>query len=208
MATKNYSGFYVYTHARPDGSVFYIGKGRGRRAWDLSPSRRSLHHRNITTKHGLDAIVVSILPVPTEDAAFSIERAMIADHLASGFHLTNFTKGGEGCSGRPVSATAALGLAKGRLDWHARELNDASKARILAGMSKGRISAAMWRQSPEGVAHIRSLGAISAAATAARSPVSKVCEVCNSPFETKSLKNVRWCGKVCGLRGWRMKKAA
>lgn len=24
--------FYAYTHSRPDGSVFYVGKGQGRRA--------------------------------------------------------------------------------------------------------------------------------------------------------------------------------
>lgn len=34
--------FFVYLYKRPDGSVFYVGKGTKRRALSVSPSRRKV----------------------------------------------------------------------------------------------------------------------------------------------------------------------
>ena len=44
--------FFVYLHKRPDGSVFYVGKGSKARANEFAPSRRTAHHRNVVAKHG------------------------------------------------------------------------------------------------------------------------------------------------------------
>ena len=98
--TATPSAFYVYTHARPDGLVFYVGKGAARRAWDFSPSRRTLHHLNIIRKHGAKNIVVRIIPQPDESSAFAHEIALIATCRSSGVELINLTDGGEGTSGR------------------------------------------------------------------------------------------------------------
>ncbi len=96
MASKK--SFYAYTHSRPDGSVFYVGKGSGRRAWNFTHGRNP-HHRSIIKKHGAENIVVTVFPCDNEESAFELERMMIAEHP----DLANMTEGGEGASGRPIS---------------------------------------------------------------------------------------------------------
>lgn len=95
--------FYVYTHARPDGRVFYVGKGCARRAHDFSPARRTPHHLNIIKKYGRDQIRVEILNCVSEAEAFDRERDLIRSLRESGHSLVNLTMGGEGASGRLVS---------------------------------------------------------------------------------------------------------
>lgn len=103
--------FYAYTHSRPDGSVFYVGKGFGRRAWNFTHGRNP-YHRSIIKKHGAENIIVTVFPCESEEAAFELERKMIAEHP----DLANMTEGGEGASGRPISdkTRAAFDAARGR----------------------------------------------------------------------------------------------
>ena len=97
------SGFYVYTHRKATtGEIFYVGKGHGRRAWLRTD--RSAHWRNIVTKHGLTVEIVA--DGLQEWYAFELECDLIALHgrrdQGNG-PLVNWTDGGEGASGRPVS---------------------------------------------------------------------------------------------------------
>ena len=86
--------YYVYSYVREDGTPYYIGKGKERRAWQS-------HKRS----NGSD-----ILPVDTsrihiiqqnlsESQAFSLEKQLILDYgridLGTGC-LRNLTEGGEG----------------------------------------------------------------------------------------------------------------
>lgn len=96
--------FYVYTHAKPNGDIFYVGKGSGKRAWDFSPSRRTKHHINIINKYGRNNIKVTIIPCEWEYLAFKLERALISGHRYLGVALINLTDGGEGAAGRKFSA--------------------------------------------------------------------------------------------------------
>lgn len=93
--------FYVYEHWRPDENVcFYIGKGKGKRAFDLL--HRSFHHKNITAKLSLAGLCVDVRFVGTnlsENIAFDLEIERIAFWRAQGVFLTNRTDGGEGPSG-------------------------------------------------------------------------------------------------------------
>lgn len=91
MAQGN--GFYAYTHSRPDGSVFYVGKGKGRRAWNFTHGRNP-YHRRVVEKYGRENIVVTVYPCADEAAAFELEKRLIAEHP----RLTNMTEGGEGGS--------------------------------------------------------------------------------------------------------------
>ncbi len=104
MTARSHAGFYVYMHSRPCGELFYVGKGTGRRAWDLAPSRRIRHHRNIVEKHGISAILVEIIPCASEDQAFELEREHIARARECGARLCNIVDGGQGASGRKFSA--------------------------------------------------------------------------------------------------------
>lgn len=97
--------FYVYEHIRPDtGDVFYVGKGKGRRANDFR--NRGPHHKNITAKLrklGLSVEIRIIAANLTEANAFVLERECIAFWREFGSALINYTDGGEGTSGSIVS---------------------------------------------------------------------------------------------------------
>lgn len=76
--------YYVYVHKRAsDGSIFYVGKGSGRRLLDLSG--RNAHWKRVVDRHGFTASkICSDLP---EVCALSIERALI--HKIGMKNLTN-----------------------------------------------------------------------------------------------------------------------
>lgn len=90
--------FYIYAHHRKsDGSIFYIGKGVGRRA--SNPGGRSLYWRRVVAKYGHTVrIVKKNMP---EQCAFSLERALIAAHGRG--NLANLSDGGEGVTGITAS---------------------------------------------------------------------------------------------------------
>ena len=87
---------YVYVHRRKtDGSVFYVGKGTGNRAW--SASKRNKHWVSVTSKHGCD---VQILQDGLQSwYAYEVEVEVLSRLLEDGVKLTNKTDGGDGCMG-------------------------------------------------------------------------------------------------------------
>ena len=131
--------FYVYTHAKPNGVVFYVGKGFGRRAWYFG-SRRNPHHLAIINKYGAENIIVKLAPCDDEVAAFALEKELIEAYGGvKGFGgLVNQTDGGEGASGRPVSekVLAAFNAARG--------LPKTTRARKAASESLKRL----WVENP------------------------------------------------------------
>lgn len=87
--------FYVYAHKRADdGSVFYIGKGTKRRAYNKS---RNSHWKNIVAKHGytIEFLATGL----DEEFAFLVEQEAIDLYRRRGFVLANKTDGGEGSTG-------------------------------------------------------------------------------------------------------------
>lgn len=98
----NEKKFYVYVHRRvSDGKVFYVGKGKGKRAW--CKSTRSDWWKRVESKHGRTVHI--IVRNVQETCAFSIEVALIS-FLGSG-ELVNMTRGGEGASGSKRSSEFA-----------------------------------------------------------------------------------------------------
>lgn len=85
--------FYVYIHRKKSNNdVFYVGKGKGKRAYDTSS--RSEYWKRVYLKHG--RIVEIIESGLSECDAFELEKEMIIFYRNNGYKLANLTDGGEG----------------------------------------------------------------------------------------------------------------
>jgi hypothetical protein len=134
------NNFYVYIH-RLEGQElpFYIGKGRGRRAWKTD--RRSQYWKNIVKEGRLSVEIVQ--NALTEKEAFELERLLIKQYgrRQYGGCLCNLTDGGEGGSGMVMSEEAKAKLAAAARGKPAHNkgvpLSDETKQKLSASL-KGR----------------------------------------------------------------------
>ena len=98
MSSTNIYHFYIYAYIRENGSVYYIGKGKDKRAWDK-------HGHNVNVPdHSRIIIMESNL---SELGAFALERFYIKWYGRIDTNtgsLENKTNGGEGTSGFIVTA--------------------------------------------------------------------------------------------------------
>ena len=119
--------FYVYEHIRLDNmTCFYVGKGKGERAYDLE---RNDHHDNISNMCGHAVIIIE--DNLTEDEAYWLERDIIEDYVFNlGYginieghndydhelpHLTNMNWGGRGVtSGMHHSEEAKMKMSESK----------------------------------------------------------------------------------------------
>lgn len=85
--------FGVYTHAKPDGAIFYVGKGNRSRSRNL---KRNKWHANVVSKYGPENIIINFYECRSEKEAFCKEVQMILEYRNQGISLTNRTNGGEG----------------------------------------------------------------------------------------------------------------
>jgi len=158
--------FYVYAHLRKDtGRVFYVGKGRRRRAW--SSLGRNEDWKAIEAISGFD--VRMIAEGLNEDLAFAIEVKAIAI-LSRICQLTNRCKGGKGGSFtgythteqvRAIISNAQRGRAKSEA--HKKKLREANIGKKLPAETIAKMMAARTgnglRGSTKSEAHKRALSA-------------------------------------------------
>jgi hypothetical protein len=129
---KNY---YVYQYLREDGTPYYIGKGKGSRAY--------LNGRSTPKPPDPDRIQF-VKENLTEDEAFALERNLIAKYgrkdLGTGI-LRNLTEGGEGASGRiakleSIEKRVAKNTGKKRTPEQKKRMSLAQKGRAPAEYTK------------------------------------------------------------------------
>lgn len=131
MATK----YFVYLHSKPDGTIFYVGKGTKVRAYAFKAPRRNPHYKNIIAKHGQDNILVELIECESEEHAFQVEIETIARMRANGVALVNMTDGGEGTSGFTQPEHVRQAVAKANTE---RIFTDDQRRRISEKL-KGRV---------------------------------------------------------------------
>ena len=135
--------FYIYLHRRAtDNTVFYVGKGHGKRAWFVN--NRSNRWNYIVTKHGYNVVIVQ--DNLTEEQAFILEKELIADIGKES--LCNMTDGGEGASGlvhseesRRKMSNASIGRKK--TEEHKQKIREFNIGRKLPDETRKKISAAL-----------------------------------------------------------------
>ena len=88
--------FYTYSHTKPDGTIFYIGKGIGLRAW--KKTKRNQHWKNIVAKYKTYGVEI-LANWDTEKEALDHEILLISCLRDMGYKLANMTDGGDGTSG-------------------------------------------------------------------------------------------------------------
>lgn len=142
-------GFYTYLHRRADaGSVFYVGKGKGDRAYNRHGRGRSWNSAAIS------GFTVSLLAYwPTEEEAFEHEKFLIACFRDLGAPLCNKTDGGEGSSGhvhteetRKIIRAMLVGLPK------AKSVGPAKPRKPHSAETRAKLSERAKARAPEVVA--------------------------------------------------------
>lgn len=89
-------GHYVYVHCRAtDGGVFYVGKGKKNRAWQLTG--RNKDWNQVAEDHGIRVDIV--FSSESVDDAYAIERMSVSLLRDMGVDLVNKSDGGYGSRG-------------------------------------------------------------------------------------------------------------
>lgn len=145
MNTENV--YYVYEHWRPDtGACFYVGKGKGKRAWDLKRMRNK-HFCAVVAKLARAGMAVDVRVIArdlAEEDALQLEIKTIA--LRRTPALTNLTEGGDGMT-RPTAATRAKISASQKQRFKRPEelakLSARAKGRPTSAATKAKLSRAL-----------------------------------------------------------------
>ena len=139
--------FYVYEHIRLDNMTpFYVGKGKGERAYDLE---RNDHHDRISNRHGHAVLIIK--DNLTEEEAFELERDTIEDYVfnlgyginidgyrdySNNKYLTNCTWGGEGSSGYKFSEESKQKMSESQKGKHHSEESKQKTSEKLKGRQR------------------------------------------------------------------------
>jgi hypothetical protein len=132
-------------HCKPDLSVFYVGKGKRARAFNLQPGRRSVVHARTVAKYGAENIGVGFIECSSEAIAFELEKGLIKCFRRANAGLVNMTDGGEGKSGCPNPPEAYARAAKKltgqkRSEEFKRQVSERMSGRVVSLETRAKLS--------------------------------------------------------------------
>ena len=153
--------FYVYTYCYPDGTPFYVGKGKGRRKnvhlCDAKAGRRTTSYVvrviNKLLKNNQKPVITKIVENVDEEFAFFVEEEFIAKYgrrdMGTGI-LTNGTSGGDGVyntneatrkiqTDTAIMAGAKTRFSKGSVPWNKGEAYSPERIEQMRQISTGKI---------------------------------------------------------------------
>jgi hypothetical protein len=139
--------FYVYLHARPDGSVFYVGKGKGKRVYDFR-NNRNPHYLRTVDRAGKENVLVTIFPCDDEPDSFYVETIVIDLLRKRGDRLCNLTDGGDGVRGYVMTDEVRAKMSAARKGKpltleHRQKMSEAHKGRKFSEETRKKISEAL-----------------------------------------------------------------
>ena len=148
--------FYVYLLKRPDGSPFYVGKGRGNRCTRHAQNAYllkdpNLHKVNVIKKiirSGLKPVIEIVQSSLTEHDAFELEKKLISQYgrFHNGGVLTNCSDGGEGQSGFKLSLESRKKLSRpGALNPFFGKKHDPESLEKIGSANRGKCLSPEWR---------------------------------------------------------------
>jgi hypothetical protein len=106
MSAKTRIG--VYLHKKPNGDVFYVGKGFEYRARSLYYRDRNPWHAKVVAKYGRANILITFIQCSNEELALRIESELIRIHKSEGSPLVNISTGGQGSTGTKHTENALV----------------------------------------------------------------------------------------------------
>ena len=113
--------YYIYAHTKPNGDVFYIGKGVKKRAWQKTG--RNPHWHNVVNKY--DIKVLLLADKLTKENA-NKEEIEVIKHFKKYGCLVNKTDGGDGGFNRPCTRNLSS------WDWMRGDKHPAKRPEIRA----------------------------------------------------------------------------
>jgi hypothetical protein len=154
MTTCPTKDYYVYLHTRKDGVIFYVGKGRGKRA--KSTANRNPHWKSVVAKHdGFNIVMVS--NGLTEEQAIELEAELIANYKKFGCLTNILDRGDIAPSSNPLVAKKISNSLKGikrsdetkaklkavvrTAEW-GKKISEAAKGRIMSAQTRAKLAAA------------------------------------------------------------------
>jgi len=150
--------YFVYTHSKPNGDIFYVGKADHNRVKHVN-RKSNPRHCNIVNKHGKENIVIKSMLCRSEQHAFDLEVKLIKALRDGGADLCNVTDGGSGASGwNPPQWWRDNQAARMRNFKHTPEtlakISAANKGKVLSAETRAKVSLGLKNMSPENRAKV------------------------------------------------------